>query len=153
MTVRPPMRAVMVALALALVATLPASAAAAAETLRGTTSQQRSISLRLGDDGRLQRLRFDWVARCRNARLGSYASRTLLTPPLRESTAARFGDTGTYTSRDRGGYTARVAATTTGVRRAAGRWSGTFRLTMSVRRAGRALGTCRTPVVRWSVRR
>lgn len=139
---------------LSLLAVLACAAPAeAAQELRGKTSQQRAIVVRLADDGHVTFARFDWVARCRGGNFRLFDGRTNLGEPMQTSTPTEFSDAGSYSERFKGGIRARISVTGRGTRQADGSWAGTFRITKLVaRRRGKRVGTCRSSVIRWTVR-
>ena len=120
----------------------------AAETLRGTTAQSRPVVLTVGDEGRVERVRVGWKARCRRAR-ASFEDTTNVLPPFERSDADGFRATGTYTTRDRGRIRSTVTLTVEGAR-AGERWTGSVRATVRVRRRGRAHDRCTLAPTRWS---
>src|SRR5687768_8074119 len=115
------------ALFVAALALVPASGADAAQTLTGTSSQNRRVVVRLGDDGRVTFFRIDWVARCRAQGFKLFDGRTRLLAPIAVSTTNEFGETGSYSETFRGGIRGRVTVTAKGTRAADESWSGTFR--------------------------
>ena len=122
--------------------------ARAAETFRGKTGQARAVVLTVGDDGRVERVRVGWKARCRRAR-ASFEDTTKVRPPFERSTADGFRATGSYTTRDRGRIRSGITLTVEGSRSARG-WSGTVEATVRVRRRGRAHDRCTLAPTRWS---
>jgi hypothetical protein len=129
------------------VAVVVAPAAADARTWRGETSQGRSVSVRTGDDGLVNRVRVNWRAPCRH---GRYVSRTFFAPPFDVAESAAFEDAGTYRSRAQGGYRARHTVFVRGTLGADDRWTGTFRVRTRVMRRGRVVDRCRLKGVRWT---
>jgi hypothetical protein len=133
------------ALALTMLAVVPAVADAA--EWRGKTGQGRMVSVRTGDNERVDRVRVSWKATCEK---GSYKSRTVFRRPFDVSEAAEFEDAGTYRVDVQGGYRARHTVFVRGTLAADGRWSGTFRVRTRVTRRGRFVDSCRLRRVRWS---
>ena len=132
---------------------LPADALAS-KTFRGKTQQSRGVSVLVGDDGRVDRVRINW--RTRRCALGGsrFQDATQFVGPFEPSTADRFGDAGSYTVRDRGGIRSRVRITLTGTRivdpaTAAERWEGTLRANVTVRRKGRTIDRCVLRSIGW----
>jgi hypothetical protein len=122
--------------------------ARAAETFRGETGQSRAVVLTVGDDGRVDRVRIGWKARCRRAR-ASFEDTTRVLPPFERSTPDGFRATGSYTTRDRGRIRSSITLTVEGSR-SGRRWSGTVEATVRVRRRGRAHDRCTLVSTRWS---
>lgn len=125
--------------------------AGAAETFRGRTGQARPVVLTVGDDGRVERMRAGWKARCRRAR-ASFEDTTDVLPPFERSTPGGFRATGTYTTRDRGRIRSTVTLTVEGAR-SGDRWRGTLQASVRVRRRGRAYDRCTLARARWVARR
>ena len=134
-------------LALALATLLVVPAVADAETWRGKTGQGRAVSVRTGDDDRVDRVRVSWKATCEK---GSYMSRTVFRRPFDVSEAAEFEDAGTYRVDVQGGYRARHTVFVRGTLAADGSWAGSFRVRTRVTRRGRFVDSCRLRRVRWT---
>jgi hypothetical protein len=132
-------------LSVAMLVAVPA--VADAETWRGETGQGRAVTVRTGDDDRVDRVRVSWKATCRK---GSYTSRTVFRRPFDVSEAAEFEDRGTYRADVPGGYRARHTVFVRGTLGTDGSWSGTFRVRTRVTRDGRFVDRCRLRRVRWS---
>lgn len=120
----------------------------AAETLRGETGQGRAVVLTVGDDGRVERVRVGWKARCRRAR-ASFEDTTDVLPPFERSTSDGFRGSGTYTTRDRGRIRSTITLSVDGTR-SGGRWTGSVEAIVRVRRRGRAHDRCSLAPTRWS---
>jgi hypothetical protein len=106
------------------------------------------VVVRAGDDGRVDRMRIGWRARCDNG--GRYSSRTIFLAPLDSSTAVDFRDTGDYRARP-DGYTARIHVAVSGWWSAPGdRWHGRFSVRVRVVKDGSVVDTCRLRRLRWS---
>ena len=120
----------------------------AAGTLRGETAQRRAVVLTVADDGRVERVRVGWKARCRRDR-ASFEDTTDVLPPFERSTSDGFRASGTYTTRDRGRIRSTITLTVDGTR-SGKRWSGTVEATVRVRRRGRAHDRCTLAPTRWS---
>ena len=107
--------------------------------------------MRTGDDGRVDRMRIGWRARCANG--GRYSSRTIFLAPLDSSTAVAFRDTCDYRARPEG-YTARIHVAVKGWWAAPGdRWHGWFSVRVRVVKDGSVVDTCRLRRLRWSAGR
>jgi hypothetical protein len=103
--------------------------------------------LRTGDDGRVDRVRIGWRARCTEG--GRYSSRTIFVAPFDSSTATAFRDTGDYDARPTG-YTAHIHATLKGSWVAADdRWRGTLSVRVRVVRHGETIDVCRLKGLKW----
>lgn len=120
----------------------------AAETLRGETGQRRAVVLTVGDDGRVERVRVGWKARCRRPR-SSFEDTTDVLPPFERSTSDGFRASGTYTTRDRGRIRSTITLSVDGTR-SGGRWTGSVEVIVRVRRRGRAHDRCSLVPTRWS---
>ena len=120
----------------------------AAETLRGETGQRRAVVLTVGDDGRVERVRVGWKARCRRAR-ASFEDTSDVLPPFERSTSGGFRASGTYATRDRGRIRSTITLTVDGTR-SGERWSGTVEASVRVRRRGRDHDRCTLAPTRWS---
>jgi hypothetical protein len=104
--------------------------------------------LRVGDDGRVERVRIGWRARCSEG--GRYSSRTIFVSPFDSSTATAFRDTGDYGARPTG-YVAHIHTTIKGAWVADNaRWRGTFSVRVRVVRHGETIDFCRLKRLRWS---
>jgi hypothetical protein len=104
--------------------------------------------IRTGDDGRVDRVRIGWRARCSEG--GRYSSQTIFVAPLDSSTATAFRATGDYGAKPTG-YQAHIHATVKGSWVAATRrWRGTFSARVRVVRHGEAIDFCRIKQLRWS---
>lgn len=140
--------------ALVTVAALP-STAAAEKIFRGKTQQDRRVTLRVGDDDLLDRLRINWyTARCRQsgARFRHFTSTRR---PYDESNIDAFRDVFSFTVRDDGGIRSRVRLVLTGTRvtdQAAEAWNGTLSASVVVRRRGRVIDRCRLRQIGWRAR-
>jgi hypothetical protein len=126
-----------------LIFALPATAEAA--TWEGKTRQGRRVMVHTGDDGKVDRARIGWKARCAD---GTYRSRTLFVAPLDSASSTAFEDAGTYRGHPRG-YQARIWVRISGTLDD-GTWSGTFRVRVRVSRDGEHVDTCRLRRLRWS---
>ena len=133
---------------------LPADALAS-KTFRGKTQQGRGVSVLVGNDGLVDRVRINW--RTRRCALGGsrFQDATQFVGPFEPTTVDRFGDAGSYTVRDRGGIRSRVRITLAGRRivdpanPAAERWEGTLRASVTVRRKGRTIDRCALRSIGW----
>jgi hypothetical protein len=133
-------------LALAVAMLVVAPSVADAERWRGKTKQGRAVSVRTGDDDRVERVSVSWKAMCER---GTYMSRTVFVRPFDVSEAAEFEERASYRASVKGGYRARH---TVFVHGALGdeRWSGTFRVRTRVTKGGRTVDRCRIKGVRWT---
>jgi hypothetical protein len=137
-------------LAALLVAVLPAEATADVR-FRGESGQGRLVTLRIGDDGLLERWLIRWHAPCRRPRF-VLLSHTINLPPLDLSTPDRFVDADGYRARLRGGQRAIFNSRVAGNRVSPRRWRGIFRVRARVFRGGTLVDRCSTRT-RWRVRR
>jgi hypothetical protein len=144
------MKRLAVPLAVLLVAVLPATAAADV-SFRGESGQDRLVTLRIGDDGLLQRWAIRWRAPCRRPRFVLLSSTSAL-PPLDLSTRARFVDADGYRAQLRNGQRAIFNVRVAGNRVSARRWRGIFRVRARVFRGGTLVHRCAMRT-RWQVRR
>jgi hypothetical protein len=139
---------VVAALSAAAAVLLATPAPAGAATWKGKTRQGRSVSVRTGADGLVERVRISWRAPCRR---GRYVDRALFLPPFDFAQPTAFHDAGTYRVRLDRGYRARL---TVGVRGAldGDRWRGRFRVKVLVTRNRRWADTCELRGLRWWAR-
>jgi hypothetical protein len=133
--------------AVALVA--PATASAQAKTLRGKTSQGRSVTLKLGADGVPTSLRFKWNLSCRKSK-ATYPVRSSFVRPFDQATPDVIDDADTSRRRFKGGLRVRYTGSLTG-QRAGATWSGTLSTRREFFRKGKKLDTCKAENVSWSV--
>jgi hypothetical protein len=140
--------------ALVAVALGPAPASAA-KLFTGETQQDRKITVRIGDDGRVNLARVSW--RTRRCRTGEYLQDTTeFRQPFDGATPDAFNDVGTYSIRQRGGYRIRVSITLDGERvvdpanPAAESWRGTVKTTATIRRNGRTIDRCTLRSTGWT---
>jgi hypothetical protein len=144
------MKRLAVPVALLLVVALPADAMADT-SFRGKSAQGRLVTLRIGDDGLLERWLIRWHAPCRRPRL-VLLSHTINLPPLDLSTAGRFVDADSYRARLRGGQRAIFSSRVAGNRVSPRRWRGTFRVRARVFRGATLVDRCAVRT-RWRVAR
>ena len=141
---RPLAAAVLSALLLAAVPT-----AADAATLRGKTSQGRTVSMITDANGIPTKVRIAWRARCKKPGFRSL-DRTFFSPPFDAVTADAITDAGTYRVRFRGGLRGRITGTLQGTRSGNG-WSGTLRIKAVYSKRGKVTHVCRSGKFSWSV--
>jgi hypothetical protein len=144
------MKRLVLPLAALLVAVLPAQATADVR-FRGESGQGRLVTLRIGDDGLLERWLIRWRAPCRRPGF-VLLSHTINLPPLDLSTPDRFVDADSYRARLRGGQRAIFNARVAGNRVSGRRWRGIFRVRARVFRGGALVHRCSTRT-RWRVGR
>lgn len=133
------------------------SEAAAVKTFRGKTQQNRTVTVTIGDDQRLDTLRVNWITR-RCALSGSrFQHITRFRRPYDRSSTDDFGDAGTFRVVEDGGrIRSRVAITLSGSRTfdpanpATESWSGTLSARVVVRRRGRVIDRCRLRQITWN---
>ena len=149
-----PTRLLVLLTLLAAALVLPADALAA-KTFRGKTQQSRGVTVIVGDDGLVDRVRVNW--RTRRCQLGGsrFQDATQFNGPFEPSTVDAIGDSGAYTVRDRGGIRSRVGIVLTGKRLfdpanpAGETWEGTLRANVVVRRRGKIIDRCRLRSIGW----
>jgi hypothetical protein len=119
----------------------------------GKSGQGRTVNLRTGDDGLVQRFAISWRADCRRPGY-VFDSGTQTTPasPFEVSTRNRWVDVGGYRERLSGQRRAVYRARTAGRRVSDRRWRGIFRITVRVFRRGRQVDRCHLRT-RWRVLR
>ncbi|HEX8123006.1 MAG TPA: hypothetical protein VF549_17280 [Solirubrobacteraceae bacterium] len=130
--------------------------AGAAEIFEGDPAQGTVMDMRVGDDGRVKRVIFDWGGRCRDAkddRFGDYTGggRSTLRPA--RSSPRRFVATSAYRSKLREGEWLHIRIHMRGSRVARKRWKGTYRAHVDVYRDGRKVDVCYQPTTVWKARR
>ncbi|MDA0171978.1 hypothetical protein OJ998_22950 [Solirubrobacter taibaiensis] len=131
----------------ALLIAVPATAEA--KTLRGKTSQGRSITMKLGSDGVPTSLRFKWNLSCNKSKETGATSSSFLRP-FDQATADVLNDADRVSKRYRGGLRVRTSGTLTG-QRAGETWSGTLSIKREFFRKGKRFDTCKAENVTWSV--
>jgi hypothetical protein len=136
-------------LALTLAIAVPATASAQAKTLRGKTSQGRSVTLKLGADGVPTSLRFKWNLSCRKNK-ATYPVRSSFVRPFDQATPDVINDADTSRRRFEGGLRVRYTGSLSG-QRAGATWSGTLSIQREFFRRGKKLDTCKAENVSWSV--
>jgi hypothetical protein len=134
------MKRLAVAVAVLLVVVLPADAMADT-SFRGKSGQGRLVTLRIGDDGLLERWLIRWRAPCRRPGF-VLLSHTINLPPLDLSTTSRFVDADSYRARLRGGQRAIFSSRVAGNRVSGRRWRGAFRVRARVFRGGTLVQRC-----------
>ena len=133
------------------------SQAAAVKNFRGKTQQNRTVTLRIGDDQRLDTLRVNWITR-RCALSGSrFQHITRFRRPFDQTSTDDFRDAGAFRVVEDGGrIRSRVAITLAGARTfdpanpATESWSGTLSARVVVRRRGRVIDRCRLRQITWN---
>jgi hypothetical protein len=134
------------ALSLALLAVVPALAHAA--IFRGDTSQGRDVVLKTNDEKLPYRLNIGFRAPCSDDK--RLKAGTFFRAPFDRRTRRRIRDAGEYTFRlEREQIEAEVSMR--GHRVSRRKWRGRYEGDFVVRRDGRKVATCETPLVRWHV--
>jgi hypothetical protein len=129
-------------------ALLAGPAVAEAATWRGKTTQGRSVSVRTGADGLVNRVLIRYEAGCTDGK--GFRHRILFLPPLDASATNAFQDAGAVTWRfTKTGERARGRVSIDGGLRSSGRWTGNFRLRAKISKNGRVIATCRSGRVGW----
>src|SRR3954471_5567895 len=135
------MRIVLATLAALLVLT----GVADAKSFRGETSQKRFVSMVVGDDGLVARIRISYSAPCSDPRY-RFPNVLRLEPPFKNSTADDVTETVKLRDRLSGGGRSRQTATVTGHRTVgadgAESWTGTFKTRAVLTKGGKRLDTC-----------
>ena len=144
------MKRLAVPVALLLVLVLPADAMADT-SFRGKSRQGKLVTLRIGDDGLLERWLIRWRAPCRRPGV-VLLSHTINLAPLDVSTPDRFVDADSYRARLRGGQRAIFNARVAGNRVSPRRWRGIFRVRARVFRGATLVHRCAVRT-RWRVGR
>jgi hypothetical protein len=140
--------------ALCAIAVLPAPADAR-KLFTGTTGQSRTARMEVAENGRPFRVTLSWKARCRR---GTFQDVTRIQPPRRTTTPDLVEIAGAYRIRATKRLTARVTILVRGIRGVdpadpqAEVWSGSFRVSVVVRRRGRVFDRCRVPTTVWSAK-
>ena len=131
------------------------SEAAAVKKFAGKTQQNRTVTLTIGDDQRLDTLRVNWITR-RCALSGSrFQHITRFRRPYDQSSTDDFRDVGSFRVVD-GRIRSRVTITLEGRRtfdpaNPAGEfWDGTLSARVVVRRSGRVIDRCRLRAITWN---
>jgi hypothetical protein len=130
---------------------LTAAAPAGADVLyRGKTGQGLRAGLRTSDQGEMRVMRFHWAVRCRRPGFRAMNS-TAFRPPFARPGTDFLADGGPYVMRIRDGIRLHIDAGVRARRRSATRWTGTFRISIVVKKRGRVLDRCGPRRVRWRV--
>ncbi|MDA0185363.1 hypothetical protein OJ997_33970 [Solirubrobacter phytolaccae] len=126
-------------------------AVAEAKNYKGKSSQGRTITLRTGADGIINRAKLSWRAPCGQGYF--FHGSTGWRPPLDSATADTFQDEGTYRTRAKNGERSRITTTFAGVRDpATDRWRGTLVVNVMVSKKGKVIDRCRLKNVTWRAR-
>jgi hypothetical protein len=140
-------RYIAAALLAALVTAAPAFAQA--KTLRGKTSQGRSITLKLGADGVPTSVRFRWNLSCKPNKVTGTGGSSFLRP-FDQATPDVLNDADTARRRVTGGYRMRTRGSISG-QRAGETWTGTLSIQRQFSRRGKVVQTCKGENITWSV--
>ncbi len=136
---------------LAVLLALPA--AAQAENFRGKTSQRRMVSVTVGDDGFVSRIRISYSARCTDPRY-RYPNVLRVEPPFDEATKDEVTEEVVLREPLDGGGRSRQTATITAERSVdadgVASWSGTFKTRAVLSKNGKRLDVCELKRVTWS---
>ena len=135
-------------LSLALLFAAPAVADAA--VFRGETSQGREVVLKTTDGGRPYRVKVSFRARCTDDK--RLKAGTFFRSPFDFRTRRRVRDKGRYRF-PLGDERIRARVSMRGHRLSPTEWRGRYEGHFVVRRDGRKVATCDTPVVRWHATR
>ena len=134
------------ALSLALLAAVPAVAHAA--IFSGETSQGRDVVLKTNKNNVPYRLNISFRAKCSDDK--RLKAGTFFRAPFDRRTRRRIRDTGSYEFR-LGEERIKADVSMRGRRVSRRKWRGRYEGDFVVRRNGRRVATCHTPVVRWLV--
>ena len=124
-------------------------AAADAKTLRGKTSQGRSITLTLGADGVPTSVKFRWNLSCRKSKATGHTASSFVRP-FDQATPDVLADADSGSRRYRGGLRVRATGSLSG-QRSGETWSGTLSFQREFFRNGKKFDTCKAENVSWSV--
>ena len=134
------------ALSLAILAVVPALAQAA--KFSGETSQNRDVVLKTNADNLPYRLNIGFRAPCSDDK--RLKAGTFFRAPFDRRTKRRIRDNGEYTF-DLGDETIDAQVSMRGHKVTRRKWRGRYEGDFVVRRNGRKVATCETPVVHWKV--
>ena len=136
-----------------LAALLAITSVAEAKSFRGKTSQKRMVSVVVGSNGLVTRIRISYSAPCSDPRY-RFPNVLRLEPPFKTSTPDAMSETVTLNDRLSGGGRSRQTATVTARRTvdAAGveSWTGTFKTRAVLTKGGKRLDTCQLKRVTWT---
>jgi hypothetical protein len=135
-------------LSIALLVAAPAVADAA--IFRGETSQGRGVVLKTTDAGRPYRVKVSFRAPCTDHK--RLKAGTFFRSPFDRRTRTRVRDAGRYTFR-LGEERIRARVSMRGHRLSPTKWRGRYEGHFVVRKDGRKVATCETPVVHWHATR
>ncbi len=125
-------------------------AVADAATFRGRTSQDAGVVLRTDDQGRVYRLNIGFKAPCNDGK--RLKAGTFFQAPFDRRTRRRIRDEGSYTFRVED-ERIRAHVAMRGRRATRRKWRGRYEGSFVVRRDGRVVARCKTPVIRWRASR
>jgi hypothetical protein len=117
----------------------------------GETSQGRRAVLKTDDQGKPERGRIRWRASC--TRGYRYAYRTSFLTPFDFRSRKRLRDEGDYSYLTDDGSRVNAHAWIRARRVTKRKWRGRFTFSGVIRRNGRVVTRCETPVIRWRVTR
>jgi len=127
---------------------LAAPSIASAELYKGRTSQDRRAVVRAERQGPPATVKIRWQAPCARPRF-IFRSETGFRRPFDSVSGDSIEDTGTYRER-LSGTRATISVRLVARRTAKGKWRGTFRARVVVRRNGRVIDRCRMArATRW----
>ena len=137
-------------LLLSIAVLLAVAVVADAATFSGRTSQDRRVVMKTTKAGRPYRLNVAFKAPCSDKK--PLKAGTIFRSPFDRRTRERIRDAGSYTFplEDE-----RIRATVSmrGHRVKRGKWRGRYKGEFKVRKNGKTVATCETPVVRWHATR
>jgi hypothetical protein len=136
------------ALSVALLAVVPALAHAAGTVFSGETSQGRDVVLKANDEKLPYRLNVGFRAPCSDEK--RLKAGTFFRAPFDRRTRRRIRDAGEYTFR-LGEERIDADVSMRGRKVSRRKWRGRYEGHFVVKRDGRRVATCETPVVRWRV--
>jgi hypothetical protein len=126
-----------------------------AKSFRGKTSQKRMVTMVVGQDGLVSRIRISYSAPCSDPRY-RFPNVLRVEPPFERSTPDAMTETVTLRDKLGGGGRSRQTATVTARRTVdddgAESWSGTFKTRAVLTKGGKRLDTCELKRVTWTAK-
>jgi len=126
--------------------TVNLAVAGPATTFKGTTDQGRGITVEVGDDGLVSKVKYKFKARCHP---GFVRGTTVANSPLDESTPTAFTDGDSNKDRFRG-ILFRFKGEVIGEKISDTEWTGTFKEKVRISARGRTFARCKTGEIGWS---
>jgi len=144
------------ALAGAILALLCCAAVALAATPskglhKGTSSQDRTVDMKVGRNHHIRRFRIDWRAGKCDTPHGAWSGGTTVTNPRHQPGDGSFSDSGKYKDKSGNGYVGHIKFSIAGKFTSASDANGTFHAKVRVTKNGTTVDHCHTGKLSWNV--